>query len=107
MSKSKVSLGKIDSIKEKGEKSTPLFMKEGEHTIALIGKGTWGKNASQCIITDKGTIGAYQLIEQLEKDLILDQFQDDGEFVFETGKLLLITIANKAVVETKIPENQN
>lgn len=104
MENPKVSLGKIDSIIEKGEKSQPLFMKEGEHNIKLIGKGTWGAKASACILTDKGTIGAFQLIEQLRKDSNLDQFTVDGEFVFEIGTALGITIASKAVVETKIPE---
>lgn len=99
----KVSLGKISSIVEKGEKSQPLFMKEGEHSIKLIGKGTWGAKASACILTDKGQIGAFQLIEQLTKDTNIDAFTVDGEFVFEIGTPLDITIANKAVVETKIP----
>ena len=99
----KVSLGKVDVIIEKGEKSQPLFMKEGDHEVKLIGKGTWGAKASACILTDKGTIGAYQLIEQLRKDSILDQFLEDGEFQFEVGTELHLTIANKAVVETRLP----
>ena len=100
----KVSLGKISSIVEKGEKSQPLFMKEGEHSIKLIGKGTWGAKASACILTDKGQIGAFQLIEQLTKDTNIAAFTVEGEFVFESGTPLDITIANKAVVETKIPQ---
>lgn len=103
MDNTKVSLGRIDSIIEKGEKSTPLFMKEGEHSIKLLGKGTWGAKASACIITDKGTIGAYQLIDQLRKDSNLDRLTVDGEFVFDIGFALDIVIANKAVVQTMIP----
>jgi hypothetical protein len=107
MSTSKVSLGKVDSIIEKGEKNQPLFMKEGDHEVKLIGKGTWGAKASACILTDKGTIGAFQLIDQMRKDSILDQFLEDGEFVFEIGTELHLTIAAKAVVETRIPVPQN
>jgi len=103
---SKVSLGKVTEIIEKGEKNSPLFMKEGEHLVKLLGKGTWGQKASQCILTDKGTIGAYQLIDQLRKDGILEDFLDEQEFVFETGEELFVTINNKAVVETRLPEEE-
>jgi hypothetical protein len=101
-----VSLGKIDSIKEKGEKTLPLFMKEGKHLVKLIGQGTWGKTNSACVLTDKGQIGAYQLIDRLDKDDNLDQFTVDGEFVFEVGTAINIVIANKAVVETSIPSDE-
>jgi hypothetical protein len=103
MSNSKVSLGKVDSIIEKGEKNQPLFMKEGDHVVKLIGKGTWGAKASACILTNCGTIGAFQLIQQMRKDGILEQFLEEGEFVFEVGTDLHLTIAAKAVVETRLP----
>lgn len=107
MSNVTISLGRIDVIIEKGEKTQPLFMKEGPHSIKLIGEGTWGKNASKCILTDKGQIGAFQLIEQLKKDDNLDQFIVNDEFQFEHGKAINIVIANKAVVETSIPADEN
>jgi hypothetical protein len=101
-----ISLGKIDEIIEKGQKDMPLFMKEGTHNVKLIGQGTWGKKASQCIVTDKGNIGAFALIDQLKKDLILEQFIIDDEFKFEHGMALTIVIADKAVVETRIPSDE-
>jgi|688.fasta_scaffold1102010_1 hypothetical protein len=103
---SKVSLGKVSEIIERGEKNSPLFMKEGEHLVKLLGKGTWGQKASQCILTDKGTIGAYQLIDQMRKDGILEDFLDEAEFVFETGEELFVTINAKAVVETRLPDEE-
>lgn len=106
MDKPTISLGRIDSIKEKGEKNLPLFMKEGKHLVKLIGQGTWGKTNSACVLTDKGTIGAYQLIDRLDKDDNLDQFTVDDEFVFEIGTAINIVIANKAVVETSIPSDE-
>jgi len=101
-----ISLGKIDSIIEKGQANMPLFMKEGSHNVKLIGQGTWGKKASQCIVTDKGNIGAFALIDQLKKDSILDRFIIGDEFKFEHGTALTIVIADKAVVETSIPSDE-
>ena len=101
-----VSLGKISSIIEKGEKAQPLFMKEGSHNLSLIGKGTWGPKKSDCIITSNGTIGAFALIDQLRKDDNLDHFLIDDEFRFEVGQPLVITISEKQVVETRIPSNE-
>lgn len=101
-----VSLGKVSEIIEKGEKSQPLFMKEGSHSLTLIGKSTWGPKKSDCIITSNGTIGAFALIDQLRKDDNLDHFLEDEVFRFEVGQKLVITISEKQVVETRIPTDE-
>lgn len=106
MSKPKVSLGKWSDIKEKGMQNAPLFLKDDTHDLTLIGKGTWGAKASACIITSKGSIGAYALMKQMELDDCLNSFLQDGEFVFEVGTPLVVTIANKNVVEVRIPSDE-
>lgn len=102
---SKVSLGKVTEIREKGLENAPLFLKNDKHDLTLLGQGTWGKKASKCVITSKGTIGAFALMDCMEKDGILSQFTVDEEFVFETGTRLFITISEKNVVQVEIPTN--
>lgn len=105
MTSSKVSLGQWKAIKEKGEESAPLFMKDDRHHLSLLGKGTWGKTAAPCILTSKGTIGAYQLLSAMEKDGILSSFLTEGEFAFETGHQLFVTIASKVVTQVEVLNN--
>ena len=103
MSNTKVTLGQWNQIKEKGMENAPLFMKDDRHDLTLVGKSTWGKTNSPCILTSKGTVGAYQLLSQMDKDSILTSFLTDGEFMFEVGQRLFVTIASKAVTQVEVP----
>ena len=105
MNSTKVTLGQWNQIKEKGMENAPLFMKDDRHDLTLIGKDVWGKTKSPCIKTSKGTIGAFQLLSQMEKDGILTSFLTDGEFMFEVGQRLFVTVAAKEVTQVELPTN--
>jgi len=106
MSKSKIVVGTVSEIKEKGERNLPLFMKEGPQTVKLMSTDTWGKSNQQCVVTDKGKVGAFQLYDRLEKDGLSEMFTEDGKFFFEPGVDLIITLKDKNIVQTELPADE-
>ncbi len=106
MSKSKIVVGVVSEIKEKGERNLPLFMKEGPQTVKLMSTDTWGKSNQQCVVTDKGKVGAFQLYDRLEKDGLAEMFTEDAKFFFEPGTSLVITLKDKNIVQTEVPTDE-